>query len=80
MSPGPFLNKSMLKSAGKAPADPELAWNLPWADPNSANHVVPAGPLLASTLPTSTADPDGARANPRNLMGFLDAFKAIAMF
>jgi hypothetical protein len=26
------------------------------------------------------ADPDGARANPRNLMGFLDAFKAIAMF
>jgi hypothetical protein len=26
------------------------------------------------------ADPGGARANTRNLMAFLDAFKAIAMF
>jgi len=24
--------------------------------------------------------PDGVRANPRNLMGFLDAFKAMATF
>jgi len=28
----------------------------------------------------ATADSGGAHANPRNLMGFLDAFKAILAF
>src|ERR1019366_3942763 len=46
---------SLLKGAGKAPAEPEPALNLPWADPNSANHVVAGRPSPSKHWPIRMA-------------------------